>query len=88
MRKSKEELRQLEWAKMRQNEILRKSQAQKAQSSGGVSSQWGKVTSESRLIDNGHYMKSSERATLDYYRDQVKKTKKENGTKIVLVKKV
>ena len=85
---NKKEKQELLIAKLRQLEIQRKVQAQKVQSSGSVSSQWGKVTSESRLIDNGHYMKSSQRATLDYYREQVKKTKSEIGTKIVLVKKV
>lgn len=53
-------------------------------------SQWGRVvTNEKRLIDNGHYMKSNERARLDYLREQVRKAKKENEpAKIVLVKKV
>lgn len=88
MKRSKQEKQELLIAKLRQQEIARKSQAQKLQNSGAVASQWGKVTSESRLIDNGHYMKSSERATLDYYREQVRQAKKEVGTKIVLVKKV
>ena len=39
-------------------------------------SQWGKVVNnEQRLIDNGHYMKTSEGAKLDYLREQVKRQK-------------
>lgn len=53
-------------------------------------SQWGQVvTNEQRLIDNGHYMKTSEGAKLDYLRERYRKAKKaQNSTKIVLVKKV
>lgn len=59
---------------------------------GNLHSQWGKVvTNEQRLIDNGHFMKSSERANLDYMREAYRKAKKaQKGDKIshVLVKKV
>ena len=54
-------------------------------------SQWGRVvTNESRLIDNGHYMKTAEGARLDFMREQYKKAKKEAGLekKLVLIKKV
>lgn len=54
-------------------------------------SQWGKVvTNEQRLIDNGHFMKTSAGAKLDYLREQIRKVKKEKNaqSKIVLVKKV
>ncbi len=54
-------------------------------------SQWGKVvTNEQRLIDNGHYMKSSERAQLDYLRERVrqaKKAQKSTSPDIILVKR-
>jgi len=40
-------------------------------------SQWGRVvTNEQRLIDNGHFMKSSERASLDFHRESYRKAKK------------
>lgn len=58
---------------------------------GNLQSQWGKVvTNEQRLIDNGHFMKTGERAKLDYLRESFRKAKKaKNDTiKIVLVKKV
>jgi hypothetical protein len=53
-------------------------------------SQWGRVVqNESRLIDNGHYMKSAERAKLDYYREEIRKAKnaakKEN--ELIIVKR-
>ena len=54
-------------------------------------SQWGKVVNnEKRLIDNGHYMKTSEGAKLDYMRERYRKAKKDAGheKKLVLVKKV
>lgn len=55
-------------------------------------SQWGKVVSnEKRLIDNGHYMKSAERAQLDYMREayrKAKKAQKSDKATIILVKKV
>jgi hypothetical protein len=55
-------------------------------------SQWGKVVAnEQRLIDNGHFMKTSERAQLDYYREQYRKAKKaqkSDSPDVILVKKV
>lgn len=56
-----------------------------------LASQWGKVvTNEQRLIDNGHFMKTSEGARLDYLRDQYRKLKKkqDSGKKLVLIKRV
>lgn len=59
---------------------------------GQLPSQWGKVvTNEQRLIDNGHFMKTSEGAKLDYLREQYraeKKRQKSTSATIVLVKKV
>lgn len=59
---------------------------------GNLQSQWGKVvTNEQRLIDNGHFMKTSEGARLDYLREQYRKAKKaQKSDKLshVLVKKV
>lgn len=58
---------------------------------GNLRSQWGQVvTNEQRLIDNGHYMKSAERATLDFMREQYRKAKKaqkNEGTTFRHVKK-
>lgn len=54
-------------------------------------SQWGKVvTNEQRLIDNGHFMKTSEGAKLDYMRERYRQAKKEAGLekKLVLIKRV
>lgn len=81
-----------------QKKLAAKLQAQKnaekskncIKAGGNLQSQWGKVvTNEQRLIDNGHYMKSNERANLDYMRERYRKLKKEANaeTKIVLVKK-
>lgn len=58
---------------------------------GNLQSQWGKVvTNEQRLIDNGHFMKTGERAKLDYLRESYRKAKKakNDNVKIILVKKV
>ena len=59
---------------------------------GNLHSQWGRVvTNEQRLIDNGHFMKSSERAKLDYMRESYRKAKKAQKSEsptIILVKKV
>ena len=54
-----------------------------------LASQWGRVvTNEQRLIDNGHFMKSSQRAALDYARERYRKMKNKDKTaKIVLVKR-
>lgn len=53
-----------------------------------IASQWGKVVdNEQRLIDNGHFMKTSEQAKLSYLREEIKKSKKVEKTVIVLVKK-
>lgn len=61
------------------------------QNSGNVKSQWGQVvTNESRLIDNGHFMKTAEQGKRDFLRGEVKRLNKEKSkqTEIVLVKKV
>jgi hypothetical protein len=54
-----------------------------------LASQWGRVvTNEQRLIDNGHFMKSSERAALDYARERYKKAKNEaKGSTVIRVEK-
>ena len=88
MKLSKQEKQELLVAKLRQIDIAKKTQARKMQSSGYVESQHGILTKESRLINKGHYAKTSAQAELDFYRDNLRKAKKETGTKIVLVKKV
>ena len=88
MQRSKQEKQEILIAKLRQLEIAKKTQAQKMQSSGYVESQHGILTKESRLINKGHYSKSSAQAELDFYRENYRRAKKEVGTKIVLVKRV
>jgi len=53
---------------------------------GNMPSQWGRVVqNEQRLIDNGHYMKTSEGARLDYLREEYRKRKKlNNGEKTIV----
>ncbi len=78
-------------AKIRQAEIARKSQAQKLQSSGYVPSQLGHLTSEQRLIDNGHYMRSSTQLNSDRLKRQIERIKNEidnREVRVVTVKKV
>lgn len=63
------------WAKARTNEIARKNQ-HVIKAGANLPSQWGKVVdNEQRLIDNGHYMKTSEGASLDHYRELLKDEK-------------
>jgi predicted DNA-binding WGR domain protein len=59
------------------------------QAGANLPSQWGKVvTNEQRLIDNGHFMKTSERAKLDFMRESYRKRKKElKGSTIIRVTK-
>ena len=56
---------------------------------GNQPSQWGKVVqNETRLIDNGHYMKTSVQASLSYLRENYAKLKKEKkGQVFRLVRK-
>lgn len=65
-------------AKMRQIELSKKKRP--LQDSGAVPSQWGGMTSDSRLLSMGHYEKSSDKAKLDYVREQIRRTKAENET--------
>lgn len=75
-----------------QAEINAKKSKHCIKAGANLPSQWGKVVNnEQRLIDNGHFMKTSERAKLDYMREAYRKAKKaQKGDKIshVLVKKV
>lgn len=84
----------------RQEKLAARLQAQKnaeksknvIKAGANLPSQWGQVvTNEQRLIDNGHYMKTGERAQLDYLRERVRKAKKaqrSDSPTIILVKKV
>lgn len=63
-------------AKMRQIELSKKKRP--LQDSGALPSQWGSMTSDARLLSMGHYEKSSDKAKLDYVREQVRKAKAEN----------
>ena len=75
-------------ADLRKAEIERKSK-NCIKCGANLNSQWGQVVqNDSRLIDNGHYMKTAEQAKLSYYREEIKKAKKKNETKLVLIKKV
>ncbi len=63
-------------ARNRQEEIARK-QGHVIKAGANLPSQWGQVvTNEQRLIDNGHYMKTSEGARLSFLREEYKKAKK------------
>ena len=85
---NKKEKQELLIAKLRQLEIQKKVQSQKVQSSGGVSSQWAGLISTERMIKCNHLMKSNHQLSLDYIKSKTKKIKSDNGTKIVLVKRV
>lgn len=72
-------------ARMRQAQIERKN-SHVIKAGANLPSQWGKVvTNEQRLIDNGHYMKTSEGAKLDYLRERVRALKKEAGKKSEII---
>lgn len=74
-------------AELRRVELERKSK-NVVKCGANLASQWGKVVdNEQRLIDNGHFMKTSEQAKLSYLREELKKSKKVEKTVIVLVKK-
>jgi len=73
-----------------QAEINARKSGNVVKAGANLPSQWGKVvTNEQRLIDNGHFMKTEERAKLDYTREQYRKAKKEakGSTVIRIVKK-
>jgi hypothetical protein len=85
---SKEQKQELLIARERKKEIARKVNAQKLQASGYVQSQHAILTKETRLINNGHYMKSGGQLELDFLRTRKLKIMQEKPTKIVLVKRV
>lgn len=86
MRRSIQEKQELLIARLRKEEIARKTQARKLQNSGAMPSQWAGLMSVNRMISCNHMMKSSHQLELDHLRSKIKK---ENSTKkIVLVKKV
>lgn len=69
----------------RQEKLAARLQAQKnaekskncIKAGANLPSQWGKVvTNEQRLIDNGHFMKTSAGATLSHLREQYRDEKK------------
>ena len=73
-------------AKLRQQEIANKRRP--LQDSGALKSQWGTMTAESKLLQRGHFLKTGDRARLDYVREQVRKEKaSQKEMKAVLVKK-
>jgi predicted DNA-binding WGR domain protein len=81
-------------AKKAEAELRAESNARKSKNvikaGDNLQSQWGKVvTNEQRLIDNGHFMKSAQKAQLDYLREQIKRRKalESKAEKIVLVKR-
>ena len=83
---SKEEKQELLVARLRKEQIAKKTQAQKVQSSGAVTSQWAGLMSVNRMIRCNHLMKSNHQLELDYVKSKIKK--ETTGPKIVLVKKV
>lgn len=72
-------------AKMRQIEIANKRRP--LQESGGLTSQWGRMTSESKLLQRGHFLKNGERARLDFVREEIRRLKAQRPQKIIVVKK-
>jgi hypothetical protein len=92
MRLSKEEKQELLIAKLRREQIAKKTQAQKVQSSGALQSQWAGLMSLNRMIRCNHMMKSNHQLELDYLKDKAKKIKSDNDPRrekiTVIVKKV
>ena len=72
-------------AKLRELELKRKAaNIQGKAGHGNLGSQWGKMTSESKLIERGHFQKTGSKARQDYLRSQ--KRQGVSGTKLVLIK--
>lgn len=81
-----EQQRKLE-AKLRSKQIQAKRRP--LEESGYVRTQWGSVvTNETRLIDNGHYMKTSAQAGQDYKREQRRAAKKGEKTVVIRIERV
>jgi hypothetical protein len=77
-------------AELRRVELERKSK-NVVKCGANLHSQWGQVVqNESRLIDNGHYMKSADQARLSFVREEVKKARKADKqvNEIRIIKKV
>lgn len=55
--------------------------------SGQVPSQWGKVTAENRLIDNGHLMRSGAGARQNYLREQARNARKDERQVVIRIEK-
>jgi len=87
MNKKERELQEKMIAKLRQLEIAKKrTGSMKLQESGYVPSQLGGVCNKNRVIELGHYEKTSEQANLDYKREQVRRSKKEDVISIIIIK--
>jgi len=91
-RLSNEEKQELLIAKLRKEQIARKNQAQKLQSSGALPSQWSGLMSINRMIRCNHLMKSNHQLELDYIKSQTKKVKSDNDPRrekvTVIIKKI
>lgn len=72
-------------AKAREIQIARKRRP--LQESGYLPSQLTVMTAESRLIDNGHYMRTSNQLKLDGLNKRIQTIKRDKPEKIVLIKK-
>lgn len=76
-------------AKLRQQEIANKRRP--LQESGALKSQWGTMTAESKLLERGHFLKTGDRARLDFVREEVRKQKAKNnadkGQVIITIKR-
>lgn len=80
-----EQQRRLE-AQLRSKQIQAKRRP--LEESGYVKTQWGTVvTNESRLIDNGHFMKTAAQAGQDYKREQRRAAKKGEKTVVIRIEK-
>lgn len=84
MKKLTEQM-QLAIARQRQKEIQAKRRP--LEESGYIPSQYGKVTRQERLIDNGHLMKSAALANQSYKREQNRAAKKGQKTVVIRIEK-
>jgi hypothetical protein len=85
MTKAEKARQELLAAKMRQKQIAEKRRP--LEESGYIQSQYGIVTRPQRLIDNGHWMKSSAAAVQSYKREVARKNKLTDTVKCVRIVK-
>lgn len=85
MTKAEKQRQEILAARLRKEQIEKKRRP--LEESGYIESQYGIVTRPQRLVDNGHWMKSSAAAVQQYKREQVRAAKKNEKTVVIRVKK-